>query len=176
MARRDRHAGAGLAGGVQHGGERVHGFWYERVVGPYAALVTGEDPGVHEDLEMVRDGGLGRPRGSVSSQTQASPPSCAATMETRRSRVGSARALRSRARSAAWLALIGSRSRGGPETAPRVGGAGRGSRVGSARALRSRARSAAWLALIGSRSRGGQQTSARLGWPAWMSRIGDVLT
>lgn len=79
---------------------------------------------------MVRDGGLGRPRGSVSSQTQASPPSCAATMETRRSRVGSARALRSRARSAAWLALIGSRSRGGQQTSARLGWPAWMSRIG----------------------------------------------
>ena len=30
------------------------------VVGPDAALVAGEDPGVHEDLEMVGDGRLGQ--------------------------------------------------------------------------------------------------------------------
>jgi hypothetical protein len=53
-----------------------------------------------------------RPSGSVSSQTQASPPSCAATIETSRSRVGSASALSLWARSAAWLTVIGSRSSG----------------------------------------------------------------
>jgi len=52
------------------------------------------------------------PSGSVRSHTQASPPSCAATIDTSRSRVGSASALSLRARSAAWLDVIGSRSNG----------------------------------------------------------------
>ena len=36
---------------------------YQRVVGPHPSLVAGEDPGVHEDLEVVRDGRLGKAEG-----------------------------------------------------------------------------------------------------------------
>src|SRR5215472_16380301 len=48
----------------------------ERVVSPDAALVSGEDPGVDEDLEVVGQGRLGQPSGSVSSHTQASALVC----------------------------------------------------------------------------------------------------
>ena len=70
--------------------------------------------------EMV---GWVRPSGSVRSQTHASPSSRATTMETSRSRVGSARALSSRASSTAWPAVIGSRS-SGAQHAPASGRAG----------------------------------------------------
>jgi hypothetical protein len=56
----------------------------EVVAGPHAALVAGDDPGVHPGLEMVGDGRLVRPRGSVSPQTQASPPACGSGRETHR--------------------------------------------------------------------------------------------
>src|SRR5689334_1806316 len=61
-----------------------------------------------------------RPSGTVRSQTQASPPSWAATMDTRRSRVGSASAFMTRDRSSAWAAVSGSRSSGAQQRAARA--------------------------------------------------------
>src|SRR5581483_3223757 len=60
-----------------------------------------------------------RPSGSVRSQTQASPAACAATMETSRSRTGSASALSSRARLSAWSGVRGSWSSGAQQASAR---------------------------------------------------------
>jgi arsenite methyltransferase len=49
--------------GAEDGGEGVHGGRDEGVVGPDAALVAGEDPGVDEDFEVVGNGGLGQAEG-----------------------------------------------------------------------------------------------------------------
>ena len=49
----------GLVRRGEEGGEGVHGGGDEGVVGPDAALVPGEDPGLDEDLEMMRDRRLG---------------------------------------------------------------------------------------------------------------------
>ncbi len=48
---------------AQYCRERIHGGGNEGVVGPDTALVAGENPGVHEDLEVVGDGGLGQAQG-----------------------------------------------------------------------------------------------------------------
>src|SRR5699024_119463 len=40
--------------------EGVEGLWDDGVVGPLAALVTGEQAGLGEDLEVVRERGLGQ--------------------------------------------------------------------------------------------------------------------
>ena len=80
---------------------------------------------------MVGDGGLGQSEGcgEVADAGLAASPA-AATMETSRSRVGSARAFSSRAMSLAWLAVIGSRSSGAQHTSAGVGLAGWISRAG----------------------------------------------
>jgi hypothetical protein len=62
---------AGVLGGVQrsggvsaeHAGEGLERGGAQCVVGPDAALVAGEDPGIDEHLEMVGDGGLGQAEG-----------------------------------------------------------------------------------------------------------------
>lgn len=76
---------------------------YERVAGPGAALVAGEDPGVGQDLELVGDRRLSQAwrLGSRSQMHAWPPPWCAATIETRQSRAGSAKAFRMCARPAA---------------------------------------------------------------------------
>ena len=77
---------------------------------------------------MVRDGGLGQAERLGKLAGAPTRPSCAATMETSRSRVGSASALRVRARSAAWAAAVsGSRSSGASSPRRAAAGAGRGS-------------------------------------------------
>jgi len=48
------------------GSEGVGGFWYESVVGPFAALFPGQDAGIDQDLEVVGTVGWVRPIGSVS--------------------------------------------------------------------------------------------------------------
>jgi protein-tyrosine-phosphatase len=39
----------------------LEGSGAQRVIGPHAALVAGQDPGVDQDLKVVGDGGLGQP-------------------------------------------------------------------------------------------------------------------
>src|SRR5690625_6605384 len=52
--------GAGLVFDAEDLAEGVEGLGDDGVVGPLAALVSGEQPGVGEDLEVVGDGGLGQ--------------------------------------------------------------------------------------------------------------------
>ena len=65
--------------------------------------------------------GCERSKASLRSHTHASPPSLAATMDTSRSRTGSARALSSGATRSAWSVDSGSRSRGEQHAAVSTG-------------------------------------------------------
>jgi hypothetical protein len=49
-----------LPGVAEDGAQGLERIRDQRVVGPYAALVAGQDPGLDQDLEVVRDGGLGQ--------------------------------------------------------------------------------------------------------------------
>ena len=49
----------GLAARGQDGGEGVECLRDDGVVGPFAALAAGKDPGVDQDLQVVGDGRLG---------------------------------------------------------------------------------------------------------------------
>jgi len=67
--------------------------------------------------------GWDNPSGSVRSHTQASPPSCAAIMDSSRSLAGSAIAFKIRARSAAAGALSGCRTNGTQHETSTIGSA-----------------------------------------------------
>jgi len=55
---------------VEGGGQATQGVTPQRVVGPGAALLTLQQPGLDELLEVVADGWLAEPEGAVSSHTQ----------------------------------------------------------------------------------------------------------
>ena len=48
---------------AEDGGQCFERVGAQGVIGPYPALVAGEDTGVHQDLEVVGDGGLGQAEG-----------------------------------------------------------------------------------------------------------------
>ena len=81
---------------VGYGGQAAEGVAVEGVVGPGAALLTGQQPGLDELLEVVADRRLAEPRGSVNSHTQTGSGLVASWL-TIFTRWESARALNSRA-------------------------------------------------------------------------------
>ena len=81
--------------GEHRAGEGLEGSVDQAVVGPFAALVAGQESGFDQDPHVVGHRRLGHPTGEVRSQMQASPSPAPATRLSSRSRVGSATALSS---------------------------------------------------------------------------------